>query len=58
MTIEIHENFRPKPIARLIDGNHLFVIPSFQRWYRWEKKQVSDLPEDIRQFADTDIPGG
>jgi len=57
MATEIQENFRPKPIAELIDGKHLFVIPSFQRGYRWEEKQVSDLLEDIRQFANTDIPG-
>lgn len=45
------ENFRPKPIADLIDGKHLFVIPSFQRGYRWEEKQVTDLLDDIKQFA-------
>lgn len=57
MTIKAQENFRPKPIAELIDGKHLFVIPSFQRGYRWEEKQVSDLLEDIKQFADNDVPG-
>lgn len=57
MATEIQENFRPKPIADLIDGNHLFVIPSFQRGYRWEEKQVTDLLEDIKQFADNDGPG-
>lgn len=57
MATEIQENFRPKPIADLIDGKHLFVIPSFQRGYRWEEKQVTDLLEDIKQFADNDVPG-
>lgn len=57
MVKEAQENFRPKPVAELIDGKHLFVIPSFQRGYRWEEKQVSDLLEDIRQFSDNDIPG-
>ncbi len=57
MTIAKQENFRPKPVAELIDGRHLFVIPSFQRGYRWEEKQVADLLEDIRQFADNDVPG-
>lgn len=51
METEIQENFRPKPIADLIDGNYSFVIPSFQRGYRWEEKQVTDLLEDIKQFA-------
>lgn len=45
------KNFAPMPIADLLDGKHLFVIPSFQRGYRWEEKQVIDLLEDIKQFA-------
>jgi len=57
MVTAMQENFRPKPIAELIDGKHLFVIPSFQRGYRWEEKQVSDMLEDIKQFANNDIPG-
>lgn len=52
-TNQIYEkNFAPMPIADLLDGKHHFVIPSFQRGYRWEKKQVIDLLEDIKQFAD------
>lgn len=47
-------DFAPMPIVDLLDGEHLFVIPSFQRGYRWEKKQVLDLLEDIKQFADDD----
>jgi len=42
------------PIADLLDGKHHFVIPSFQRGYRWEEKQVTDLLEDIKQFANDD----
>ena len=43
-------------IADLLDGQHHFVIPSFQRGYRWEEKQVIDLLEDIKQFAnDSDV---
>lgn len=48
------KNFAPKPIADLLDGKHHFVIPSFQRGYRWEEKQVTDLLEDIKQFANDD----
>ena len=48
------KNFAPMPIADLLDGKHLFVIPSFQRGYRWEEKQVIDLLEDIKQFANDD----
>lgn len=57
MATETQDNFRPKSIAELIDGKHLFVIPSFQRGYRWEEKQVTDLLEDIQQFATSDTPG-
>ena len=42
------KNFAPMPIAILLDGKHHFVIPSFQRGYRWEEKQVLDLLKDIR----------
>ena len=42
------KNFAPMPIATLLDGKHHFAIPSFQRGYRWEEKQVLDLLKDIR----------
>ncbi|MDR1780961.1 MAG: DUF262 domain-containing protein [Tannerella sp.] len=48
------KSFAPMPIADLLDGQHHFVIPSFQRGYRWEEKQVIDLLEDIKQFANDD----
>lgn len=51
MEYDTNKNFMPMPIAALIDGHHNFIIPSFQRGYRWEKKQVLDLLEDIKQFA-------
>lgn len=57
METEIQENFRPKPIVDLIFNKHLFVIPSFQRGYRWEEKQVKDLLDDIKQFADNHTAG-
>ena len=52
------KNFSPLPVADLLDGKHHFVIPSFQRGYRWESKQVMDLLEDINQFANDDIVKG
>ena len=52
------KNFAPLPVADLLDGKHHFVIPSFQRGYRWESKQVMDLLEDINQFANDDIVKG
>ena len=50
------KDFAPMSIADLLDGKHHFVIPSFQRGYRWEEKQVTDLLEDIKQFAADDNP--
>lgn len=44
-------NFRLKAIAEFLDGNHHFYIPSYQRGYRWDKKQVVDLLKDISDFA-------
>jgi len=44
-------NFRLKPVAEFLDGNHKFFIPSYQRGYRWDKKQVQDLLKDIWDFA-------
>lgn len=49
------KDFAPMPIADLLDGKHCFVIPSFQRGYRWEEKQVTDLLEDIKQFANDNV---
>lgn len=46
------------PVADLLDGQHHFIIPSFQRGYRWEEKQVTDLLQDIKQFADDSKPRG
>jgi hypothetical protein len=45
-------NFRLKPVAEFLDGNHHFYIPSYQRGYRWNKKQVEDLLKDIGDFAE------
>ena len=57
MEYDTSKNFTPMPIAKLVDGHHHFIIPSFQRGYRWEKKQVLDLLEDIKQFAADDDLG-
>ena len=44
-------NFCRKAVAELIKTKHHFVIPSYQRGYRWEEKQVIDLLNDINEFA-------
>lgn len=47
----INQKFRLKPIWEFLDGSHLFYIPSYQRGYRWDKKQVEDLLNDIYLFS-------
>lgn len=44
-------NFRLKPVAEFLDGKHKFFVPSYQRGYRWDIKQVEDLLTDIGEFA-------
>lgn len=47
-------SFAPKSVMKFLDGQHRFWIPSYQRGYRWEKKQVIDLLDDIWQFSKAD----
>ena len=47
------EKFRPIRVGELLAGDYEFVIPSFQRGYRWEEKQVKDLIEDFKSFIDS-----
>lgn len=47
-------NFRLKAVAELLDGQHHFFIPSYQRGYRWDDLQVEDLLKDIWDFAKND----
>ena len=44
------KNFSPMPIADMLDGQYHFVIPSFQRGYRWEEKQVIRVSSSVFQF--------
>ena len=37
------------PIEELLEKK--FLIPAYQRGYRWEKEQVIDLLEDIKEFS-------
>ena len=53
-TILDNPKFRLKAIAEFLDGTHQFFIPSYQRGYRWDKKQVEDLLKDIWDFAKDD----
>ena len=42
--------FEEKTIDEL--KNLDFIIPSYQRGYRWEKTQVCNLLDDIKQYYD------
>lgn len=50
---QLIESFRPISVAELLNGEYIFHydIPSFQRGYRWERKQVEDLLNDIFTFS-------
>ena len=45
------DSLRPKAVAEFLDGRHHFLIPSFQRGYRWGDKQVRDLLDDMLSFV-------
>ena len=46
-----NQKFSEKPVCKFLNGNHNFIIPSYQRGYRWDSKQVKDMLEDLCQFA-------
>jgi len=43
------ENLKLKPISEILEYD--FFIPSYQRGYRWDTRQVEDLLEDILEFS-------
>ncbi len=52
MTTNTLINPRLKSISEFLDGNHHFIIPSYQRGYRWEERQIVDLLNDIYEFQE------
>lgn len=50
------KDFKPICVGDLINttNQYKFIIPSFQRGYRWEEKQVIDLLEDLNRFVNGD----
>jgi len=44
------------PVDNLLDKN--FFIPSYQRGYRWNEREVTDLLEDILEFQNKDKEKG
>jgi uncharacterized protein with ParB-like and HNH nuclease domain len=49
-----NNNISIKAIGELLNYN--FLIPSYQRGYRWTKQQVKDLLNDINEFSPKEIP--
>lgn len=39
-----------KTIGSLLDGKNHFYVPSYQRGYRWKRKQIEDLLGDLYSF--------
>lgn len=48
----MNEKLELKTVNELIEIKH-FYIPSYQRGYRWDNKQVIDLLDDIYEFANS-----
>lgn len=46
-----NNRFNDKPIWEL--NGYTFHIPSYQRGYRWERDQVNELLNDLREFIDS-----
>lgn len=44
----MNETLELKSISEILDKD--FFIPSYQRGYRWDKKQIIDLLDDISEF--------
>ena len=40
-----------KEVGKLLNGKEHFYIPSYQRGYRWRRKQVEDLLADLYSFT-------
>jgi hypothetical protein len=49
-----HKNF--DSVWNVFDRNAIYVVPTFQRPYAWEEKQLSDLLKDIKIACDRSAP--
>lgn len=57
---DLKDTIRPSrpSVAQLVDGKHNFVMPSYQRGYRWDSKQVVELLDDLKSYCtDPDAKG-
>lgn len=39
-----------KSIKELYEENYRFIVPSYQRVYRWSKRQVNNLISDLYSY--------
>ncbi|MBD5241735.1 MAG: DUF262 domain-containing protein [Barnesiella sp.] len=51
-----HKNNNIIPISDLFGEN--FMIPTYQRGYRWTRAQIEDLLNDLKEFAESSNNGG
>lgn len=58
MTIQhdLANQFKPLEISALVSEKFHFIIPSYQRGYRWGEREVQDLLEDLQGFVQADSP--
>ena len=52
-----HKSVEMLTVRDLLYNNYNFVIPSYQRGYRWEKREVEDLLNDIYDFSQNNGEG-
>ena len=52
-----HKSVEMLTVRDLLYNNYNFVIPSYQRGYRWEKREVEDLLNDIYDFSQNNNEG-
>lgn len=46
--MSVENNLVLKPVSELLDES--FFIPAYQRGYRWTRRQVTELLDDIKEF--------
>ena len=47
----LNDKLELKTIKNILENYKSFYIPSYQRGYKWDSRQVKDLLQDIMEFA-------
>lgn len=48
--MEIAEQIQPQKMGKMFQSDNQYVIPSYQRRYSWEDKQIEELWQDIQNI--------